>query len=1403
MSETVDIRKLVEISLTAADATVGQEVAAKALNVICAAHAEGQGAFDLWATIDEQIGKAEAPELQQHLIKLRTRFEEELLIAEISRLEQAFNRGPDAGWKAWLITLAEAITLFRLRFASRLCEHAFPFQETNKQSLENLRKAVRCMSQSRWREAYEQLDFLTRQEFLPAATRAKVDVVLGQIQQFHYQKTGPARELFDAAERLAPDDGRILSALGDYWVATKDFEKARSYFKRAMNIAPGIPDSYAGMGESFESENKLDTAEEWYRKAIASAPGDSLGYSKLFQLYGRPELFKARRDDLQPLLDRAIAVYPEDEYQLYVDFGYLHEQNELFDEAQKWYERAIALDDTRPAAYVAIAQVFEKQARKDEAETTYKKAIMVAPECSDAYLGLTWLYEQQEKWQDALDWYTKAPQDSKEWAAIARASVGVMHWKLRHDAEAEDILKRELRSDKNNDTAKNALQTIADEYYAERNDKVAALRMHGEILEILGDSYRGEYHNSLGNMSFFYEDYTGAAREYLAAIAASPTTAVYHRNLAKAYKELKDYMQAARELDDARKIDKDTKSFNSEMTLLLNAEANNYYTEGDYRKAIERYNKAIEFNPNDHVLYSNLAGAWEQLKEPGGRVSALNEAIEAFRRAQSLSKTGEYGGSIERLRQIKKFASCYGEKAVDWEHVVTPLAVEVAENLIPFTEGGSGSSLADELLKNVTDMQARLQGDFGVRIPGVRFRGNTYFGAGAYLLVINEIPLVMGTIEADQRFFPGLAEALESLGVKGKATTIPLRGEKGFWISEADWKRVESAGLELWGVMEYPVRHLEAVVQRTLTDFLGHQELADIVKIESPGILAELRSSSGKLTALTAVCRALLAERLSLKPFAQICETFERPYSEGVNLRVIVETIRSSQVLRLRLPGNETRYGILPLGPRFEADIRHSIYGSGSHSLLAMEPESCRRALAAVRTKVGSEGDTVVVVDDAELRPFLRLLLDLEFPNVPVLSRRELRTDVEFKTVGLVELNEETTPSQQNFSHHKKPVVSNNGLGDGHQVTTLESSEIAVTVFVNEALIARRAPADDQSIEEMFSLVPDAFFYELGIVLPEIRLEIDATLKANEFRFNLNRREYPTFSGLESDEFLVNDTVEKLTKLGIYGTAATNPASSNECAIVREEQYSSKECRGAGLIVWGPAGFLVLKLSAEIRKNAAEFQTLDVTQHIVDSLRTFFPDLIDTVMKRFSVEQICLLLRNLLDEQISVRNLRSIFESLLSINGTTDVDLGRFIVFTSQVEGLCPVSDNRTIDKLTIADYSEFVRTDLKRYISNKYTRGSGTLIVYLLDRAIEKRLSKISAQPLTAEESARLKTAINFEVGKLPPTAQNPVLLTTMDIRRTVRKLIEPDLPNLAVLSYQELSPDMNIQPIARISLD
>ena len=61
---------------------------------------------------------------------------------------------------------------------------------------------------------------------------------------------------------------------------------------------------------------------------------------------------------------------------------------------------------------------------------------------------------------------------------------------------------------------------------------------------------------------------------------------------------------------------------------------------------------------------------------------------------------------------------------------------------------------------------------------------------------------------------------------------------------------------------------------------------------------------------------------------------------------------------------------------------------------------------------------------------------------------------------------------------------------------------------------------------------------------------------------------------------------------------------------------------------------------------------------------------------------------------------------------------------------------------------------------------------------------------------------AFRREIGNLPPTAQQPVIVTDQEIRRFVRRIAELEFRNLAVLSYQELAPELSIQPLARISL-
>ena len=100
-------------------------------------------------------------------------------------------------------------------------------------------------------------------------------------------------------------------------------------------------------------------------------------------------------------------------------------------------------------------------------------------------------------------------------------------------------------------------------------------------------------------------------------------------------------------------------------------------------------------------------------------------------------------------------------------------------------------------------------------------------------------------------------------------------------------------------------------------------------------------------------------------------------------------------------------------------------------------------------------------------------------------------------------------------------------------------------------------------------------------------------------------------------------------------------------------------------------------------------------------------------------------------------------------------------------------------------------------------------LPAYLLAPKVEETLrsairqtsagSYLALDPATGK---RLVENVKKAVGKLPATGQRPVLLASMDIRRYLRKLIEQDLYDLQVISYQELTKDVNIQPLARIDL-
>jgi type III secretion protein V len=234
---------------------------------------------------------------------------------------------------------------------------------------------------------------------------------------------------------------------------------------------------------------------------------------------------------------------------------------------------------------------------------------------------------------------------------------------------------------------------------------------------------------------------------------------------------------------------------------------------------------------------------------------------------------------------------------------------------------------------------------------------------------------------------------------------------------------------------------------------------------------------------------------------------------------------------------------------------------------------------------------------------------------------------------------------------------------------------------------------------------------------------------------------------------------------------------------------------------WSSSGFIVLSLAAEIRRNAGSFMTREIFEYNLSQLQTAFPSVADVIKKRFDNIQLTQILRNLLDERISIRNLLSILEGLLAINSTVNVDQREHIVFLPRHTNLYIVREEKNLKELDNIDYSEFLRTSMKGYISHKYSGDSKLLYAYLLHPMIEDRIHNIHKQPLQNEDYDKLMKAIYDKIKNWSIENRNPIILTNPEIRVSLRSLTEKEFPELSILSYNELLPDLNIQVLDCIS--
>lgn len=324
----------------------------------------------------------------------------------------------------------------------------------------------------------------------------------------------------------------------------------------------------------------------------------------------------------------------------------------------------------------------------------------------------------------------------------------------------------------------------------------------------------------------------------------------------------------------------------------------------------------------------------------------------------------------------------------------------------------------------------------------------------------------------------------------------------------------------------------------------------------------------------------------------------------------------------------------------------------------------------------------------------------------------------------------------------------------------------------------QKSPRGQGLIDQMIPRMRQALYADLGVRFPGVHVRTDSPiLEKDEYSIHLN--EVPIIRGkLLEGNLLTNESEENLKRYNLpYSSYKNSLGMPSLWVEVKNKELLDK----AGIKYWNSLEVLILHLSYFFRHYANEFVGIQEVKSMIEFVEKSFPDLVKEVTRLIPLQKMTDIFKRLIQEQISIKDLRTVLESL---------------------------SEWAQTEKDTVL-LTEYVRSSLKRYISYKYSLGQAVLSVYILDPEIEdmvrgaiKQTSAGSYLALDPDSVQLILQGVRSVVAPPPPGGQPPVILTAIDVRRFVRKLIEMEFSDISVVSYQEIVPEIRIQPLGRIQI-
>ncbi len=362
---------------------------------------------------------------------------------------------------------------------------------------------------------------------------------------------------------------------------------------------------------------------------------------------------------------------------------------------------------------------------------------------------------------------------------------------------------------------------------------------------------------------------------------------------------------------------------------------------------------------------------------------------------------------------------------------------------------------------------------------------------------------------------------------------------------------------------------------------------------------------------------------------------------------------------------------------------------------------------------------------------------------------------------------EELKKLEELLKEQKKPPTEKRE----EEVTTQPET---IALEIGYGLIPYVDEAQGGDVPERIKTVRRQLASEYGVVIPLVHIRDNLRLRPHQYRILIR--------GIEVDSFEIVPGHWLAIDLGnareaLQGIETKDPSFKLKAYWIREDQR--ERAQRLGYMGVDISTVLITHISETIKKNLHEILGRAEVLELVENLSKKYPKAVQGLVPDVvPVSILHRVLQNLLREGVPINDLLTILETLADyIEQTRDPDL-----------------------------LTEYVRQRLAKRITRLYSTN-GTLYAMIISPKVEAKLTTYVQE---GKEDEFLDLLINKvypklsqEVSKFTQYQAMPVLITSSTIRRHVRKVLENYLPNLTVLSYNELDRQLNLKVIGVIDED